>query len=102
MNTPELDKMMAVKPQSQAIGEFLDWLGQQGIELASRHHHTEECYDDDNRTLCGCRDGQLLPYYGGGIESLLARYFEIDLRKVDDERRAILRELVEEREKLNL
>ncbi len=74
--TPELDKMLAVKDKSQAIGEFLDWL---------QH--------DKNYVLAeyGEKD-RLYPLYSS-IETLLAEYFGIDLKKIEQERRAILKSL---------
>lgn len=86
--------MKAVKDQSQAIGEFLDWLqGEKGLIIAEAHQHGPQCYagDDEDREepTCGCYDGQLF-MKSFSTEKLLAEYFEIDLGKVDDEKRAIL------------
>lgn len=39
---PEHDRMMAVKDQSETIGQFLDWLAEQGIKLAV-WEHSKEC-----------------------------------------------------------
>jgi hypothetical protein len=77
-DAPECERMVAVAPESQKIGEFLDWLGAQGIHLAA--------WDED--------DDRLHPH-GESFERLLARYFEIDLAKVEQERRAILASLQE-------
>lgn len=91
--TPEIDKMHAVKEQSQAIGEFLEWLQQEKAwELAAYHQHEEACYDDEGDRTCGMRTSEpfIVNY---SIERLLAEYFEIDLKKVDDEKRAILESL---------
>lgn len=59
--TPELDKLTALKERSQPIGEFLEWLS----------------FEKDIN----------LP---GTIERLLAEYFDIDLDEVEWEKRAIL------------
>lgn len=75
--TPECDRMLVVAPESQKIGEFLDWLSEQGIHLAS-YEEVEEY-----------RDEQLVVRHEP-FDRLLARYFEIDLKKVEAERRAIL------------
>lgn len=73
MKTPELEKMKAVQPKSQVIGEFLEWLtGEKGVTLAK--------YDKDNR---------LMPTHDHA-EKLLAEFFEIDLVKVEREKRMIL------------
>ena len=72
---PECNKMLEVQDQSQTIGEFLDWLlHDKGAEIAE------------------WRGDQLFPMRGS-IESLLAEFFEIDLEKVEKERRAILEEM---------
>lgn len=72
MATPELDKMVAVRDQSQVIGEFLDWL---------KHERG-----------CAFYDVELIPIHDS-IEELLARFFGIDLDKVEAERREILAEI---------
>ena len=74
--TPELDKMHGVHEQSQAIGEFLDWLQiEKNWTIASW---------EDNDDI-----GELYPV-SFSIEKLLAEYFEIDLQKAEEEKRAIL------------
>ena len=74
----ELDKMSAVKEKSQAIGEFLEWLrSEKGYFLA---------------VDAGEREGG--PYMANyNIEQLLAEFFEIDLNKVEQEKRAMLDQL---------
>lgn len=74
--TPELDKMHKVKEDSQKIGEFLEWLGSQGIELMQWRKNYP-------------RDRHPFPI-GESIEKLLYRYFEIDFDKAEAERRALL------------
>lgn len=78
--TTECDKLVAVRAESQAIGQFLDWLEEQGIFLAS------------DQKVERRREKVTLPVYEGK-EQMLARYFEIDLVKVENERRALLRSL---------
>ena len=70
--TPELDKMKAVQGDSQVIGAFIDSLSEQGIHLAKYG------------------DGDDMWPVSKSIEQILADYFEIDLVKVEKERRAIL------------
>ena len=74
--TPELNKMSAVKDKSQIIGAFLDQLSQEGVHLATY----EESRPDEEG---------LFPL-NQSIEVTLAKYFDIDLDKVERERRAIL------------
>lgn len=82
-NHPECDKLLAVKDKSQPIGEFLDWLrNEKGIEfcrwMEAEDIEPEGYYPDYTRT-----------------EELLAEYFEVDLKKVEEERRAMLDDLRE-------
>jgi hypothetical protein len=78
---PEIAKLKGVMHQSQAIGEFIDWLEEQDIHIC--------CYADYD----GRQRRTELTYLNEGKEKLLARYFEIDLNRVDDEKRAILEDL---------
>ncbi|HET9893755.1 MAG TPA: hypothetical protein VFQ44_02365 [Streptosporangiaceae bacterium] len=150
---PEHDKMAAIAGQSQAIGEFLDWLGSQGIrQMKWREDLTDERLTDpecnprgtgplgrdvpDHKPECApvrpvedpvtaadlyvngvwyqrqhcthwtgedkdcCRCGNGRHYTVTGIRSwvedgrtttaLLAEFFEIDLSKIEAEKRAML------------
>lgn len=71
---PECKKMAAVKNESQAIGSFLDWL------------------EGEDLFICNLEKEEYRPIHTT-IEKLLAEYFEIDLDKVEEERRQILDEL---------
>ena len=90
VKTPECDRMLAVHEDSNKIGFFLDWLKEQDIYLGKPHTHADDCLDEDGRyTICGYREGEFV-FMGEDFEHLLARYFRIDLKKVEQERRAIL------------
>lgn len=78
MKYPEHEKMKSVKTQSQAIGEFVEWLEGEGIFLA-RYREGRDYMDTVPER----------------IESLLARHFEIDLKKIDAEKDAMLDEMRE-------
>jgi hypothetical protein len=73
--TPELNKQAeaAEKLGTEAIGEFLAWLPSQRIHLA--------VWDTS---------GEWMLPWGGSVERLLATYAGVDLKKVDEERRAWL------------
>lgn len=74
IDTPELDKMHAVHDHSQAIGEFLEWLGQEkGLRICTYDPKREEFNLATISTI-----------------ALLAEYFEIDLATVEAEKVAIL------------
>jgi hypothetical protein len=72
--TPECDRMLAVKKESNSIGQFLDWL-------------------ETNNYVIGEYEGGQLFSINKSFEKLLAEYFKIDLKKVDKEKRAILQAL---------
>lgn len=74
---PELAKMSRVREASQAIGEFIETSGL----VLSEWVEVE-----------GYRDPHLMPI-SLSIEQVLAKYFDIDLNKVEKERRAILRDI---------
>jgi hypothetical protein len=75
LKTPELDKMSKIRDKSQAIGGFIEWLGERDPPLY----------------LCECakEEEAFFPTYPS-IEKLLAEHFEIDLNKVEKERCMLL------------
>lgn len=74
---PEHDKLTLVKEASQSIGQFLDWLlNEQGRCIASYDRH-DEVLEVDYRS----------------IEDWLARYFDIDRDKLEEEKRDMLDKL---------
>lgn len=92
MRTPECEKLAAVSGRSQEIGQFLQWLGEKGIHLAVAHEHEDGCRGSHGFLSCGYT-AKGLEWYHLNIEKLLADYFEIDLEKIEKERRAILAQL---------
>lgn len=72
MNLPEHEKLKDVQPNSQSIGEFIGWLGEQGIWL--------------------CRPGPFDRFQpmNDDMNKLLAQYFEIDLRALEAEKLLML------------
>lgn len=69
--TPECDKVYAFHDDSQIIGDFIEWLSFVGIHLIE--------WEDE------------IPYpVHEDINHLLARFFDIDLNKVEQERRDVL------------
>lgn len=82
MDFPEHEKITAVKDESQAIGEFIE---SSGYRL---------CEWSEEADLCDC--GDYIPGYvpvAGTIETILAKYFKIDLDKIEQEKRAMLEAL---------
>ena len=87
----ELDKLQKVQPKSQTIGEFLDWL-----------NYTK------NYAVCAWvkttkGEWEIIPegYYPvrTQVEDLLAEYFGIDLKKVEQEKQKMLDDLRKMNEK---
>jgi hypothetical protein len=79
---PEHEKLKAVQKESQAIGEFLEWLcGEKAVELAVWREGEER------------GDDELLRPINMNKEKILANYFKIDLVKLEFEKRKMLEEL---------
>ena len=72
---PECEKLRAIQPKSQIVGEFLDDCGFTLCEW--------------NDTACEWQPIRLT------MEQLLARAYDIDLDKVEEERRRIIAEIRE-------
>lgn len=121
--TPMLDRLLAVNAQSQAIGEFIEWLRERDIVLAEHARtavytcatcgpvpHTQvyrPSLDDDEERRhkrASCRAGDdgdnAVDYVPSGLypvrpstDTLLAEFFDIDLTATERERRALLANL---------
>ena len=96
---PEHDKLSAIKDKSQAIGEFVDWLhSEKDIHFGRAHSHSdsgcEREYDKSGFRFwnCGMEEGQYDPDRSN-ITKLLAEFFEIDLEKIEREKRRMLERL---------
>lgn len=89
VETPELDKMLKVKNESQAIGEFIESLREKGLYIC---REVDKEYGlttvDDNGD-----DYSTYVENTTSIEELLADFFGIDLKKCEEERQAILNSL---------
>jgi hypothetical protein len=87
VETPEINKLKAVQPVSQQIGEFIRWLtDEKKIVFATWHNENEEDEEEEGRLWPE-------PMGDAAIEKLLAEFFHIDLNKVEQEKRAILEDL---------
>lgn len=73
---PEHEKLKAISDKSQAIGEFLDWLPSQGIAL----HDLNQCNFGQDK----------FEPVRQSIHELLAEYFQIDQKLIDQEKEAML------------
>jgi hypothetical protein len=77
---PQLALMAAIQGQSQSIGEFIEWLGENGMAI---------CSSKD-----GLRGTSFFPIVES-TERLLARHFELDLNAAERERRQVLAEFAQ-------
>jgi hypothetical protein len=104
LKTPELDKLAVVNKRSQIIGEFLEWLKDQNIELCYFHQCGTHC---DKRRCSNVdqycpgvplsKEERVAEKLAGhplktarGTQEILASYFGVNLDAVEDERRALL------------
>ena len=78
---PEHDKLTKVSAESQTIGEFLEWL-----EDTEKVHLAR--YEELEGFLGGPRE-MLTPYHYD-ISELMAKFFGIDLDKIEAEKRQML------------
>lgn len=84
---PEHEKLAIVAKHSQAIGQFLDWLFEQGVSLTKTVVKQDNVWGGSYST-----DTHL----SESIPELLARYFDIDRWQLEDEKRAMLDKLKKE------
>lgn len=92
----ECERLSSVAPFSQHVGDFLDWLSEQGYILAKHgcphgYLNAEDCEESKY-----CRRGEestALWAQHVHPERLLAEFYEIDLNKVEAERRTLLASL---------
>lgn len=77
---PEHDRLSAVADESQAIGAFLDWL------TSEAGYRIIRWVDDPDYN-------EPVPVGWDGITKTLARYFNIDLVKIEREKEQMLERL---------
>jgi hypothetical protein len=87
-NYPEHEKLESVQPQSQAIGEFLEWLSMGGSNDEKRPVYLAYY----PRTAVEGHRAHELDFYPMKTEEALAKFFEIDLVKLEREKRQMLKE----------
>ncbi len=110
--TPNLDKMLAGQDESQAIGEFLEWLTTKGFTLGEHRDDltdlrscmqcnatgvkgsgSQPCSNCDGKGSYEIRlDTKFIPARYS-TEELLADFFGVDLKAVESEKRSILASL---------
>lgn len=87
--TPQLARVQASKDKAQVIGEFLEWLEEQGLVVCRWEEWDEEVDPGDGlKKWQAHRKGFVSS--GKSIDTLLHEYFEIDAAAEEEERRALL------------
>ena len=106
---PECAKLEKVQAQRGTLIAFFEWLQSEGIVLAKPHEHEKGCHaphehmadcefynckrkEGDPELVCGYHEGSLWSIREGSDRFML-RFFGIDPKKLETERRAMLKEL---------
>lgn len=84
MKLPEHDKVLAIKKESQTIGAFLEWLGEQGYSICSLEIIGQNIMREDLH--------EWFPT-GRSTNTWLEEYFEIDGAELNREKKQILVQL---------
>ncbi len=79
----EVEKLVAAQDESRAISSFIDWLEENGYAICTLQKTGFHGGDFD----------EIWMPKRNSHEEMLADYFEIDLNKVEEERRAMLESL---------
>lgn len=94
-NYPEHDKLEKISDKSQEIGNFLSWLAEGEYQSQGKSRNREDlgsiqlgCY---RSRFDGERENSMSPSMVP-VTDLLAAYFEIDLEKIEAEKRGMLDE----------
>lgn len=72
-NYPEHEKLRGLGGSNQVVGDFIEWLGEQEIELAKWN-----------------RSGTYCMPINKSRDSLIAEFFDIDRNKLESEKEAML------------
>ncbi len=78
------EKLKKVQDESQSIGDFLSWLNDHKKIVLGSYYRDGDCLNTDLEELRPIMKKH---------ETLLAEYFGIDLDKLEEEKRAILKSI---------
>lgn len=78
---PEHTRLHAVKDKAQVVGEFIEWMHEQGVVFCQFSEHGTQHFESHEQL------------YNRPIEEIVARFFEIDRDKLEQEKRAMLEDL---------
>lgn len=77
-NYPEHERLKEIRGHSRAIGDFIEWLGERKMPICKLHTGPDFL-----------SDGEYFPYQDS-TDAILAEYFEIDLKRLEDEKQAMI------------
>jgi hypothetical protein len=80
---PEHDKLTGIAPESQVIGEFLEWIQHEKEIFLARVYTTQAAPEGEVRS-------EMAPWRGH-TDHLLAAFFKIDPKKIEAEKREMLK-----------
>ena len=102
---PEHRKLEVLGGKNETVGQFIEWLEQQGLVIAEHHVHTDECdRPRDERKHVGRACGLFgegthslyrwePPGQGNYIARIVALYFGIDADALEREKQQMLEQL---------
>lgn len=88
---PEHDKLAEIKPLSQTVGGFLEWLGGQGYSICKYERFDRDGVKLEEDEAGVCTEG-FYPVHRP-IRRWLEEYFEIDGTKLEQEKAQILAQI---------
>ena len=95
----EVEKMVAAQEESMTLSGFLDWLSDNGYAICEEKEFEEPDATEALAIVAGIElpPNMVIRWWPRrkSNERLLADFFEIDLDKVEEERRVILEELAD-------
>jgi hypothetical protein len=88
---PEHEKIKNLHGVNQTVGDFIEWLhDSKSVHFVTRHRHTDDlCGGNSRYPTCGYDERSDEPVFTG-TEELLAEFFNIDLKKLEQEKRTML------------
>jgi hypothetical protein len=96
---PEHQKLQAVKDKSQAIYDFVEWLNQKGYAICEKVEYEKEEFRLTDKEAKQWKIGWDWMRANLNFEKTLAEFFDIDLNKLEAEKRALLDYLREQNER---
>lgn len=98
----ELEKMRAARDESYTLSRFIDWLDESGYAICEQRDFEDTSLTDVLTVVTGVElePGSTTMWWPihKSFEQLLADFFDIDLNKLEEERRELLENLRKEQQ----